>query len=364
MHIAKTVQSVAAVSNPVTAAIVNRAQPIDIGFVHRVISLTQFTWHDRRPRLALDSKDGKRGHDLDLLSVMVELARRKARIKLPGYENMLPWQVTAGEQHVGTDRYGQIMRLVSHKEHLSFSVRIRDESLYQHETGQFGAPRNYSMVGYNGVWNPGWRGVSWRFSEDEAEFFAKQHLLHDGELSFKYYVHPHRRQSFGSAAYLNAKLLCMRFEDESAFWASELKRLAELGIKMPNDLVKEVPAVLEKGPTKNVFVRRFVMKLNGPKLRGEYQSVSNDEAGYRQAYLRHQEIIEDLLPLIQFVVRADEAAFYLYGMESVFTPWWIKGPKWHKGTRLTLQSTGATLNITPGLSLSYFTDEVPKMVAA
>ena len=360
MYIAKTVQDVANQSDPMVATIVNREHEINRAFIDRAISLTQFSWHGRRPIPAFDPKGDPRDHDLDLLSVMVELAKRQAYVKLPGYSNMLPWQVVAGEQHVGTDRYGKILRLVSHREHLSFSVQIQDESLYQHSDASFGAPRTYSMVDYNGVWHQGWRGINWRFAEDEAEFFQKRHLLHDGELGFKYYVHPHRRQSFGSRAYLILKLLWQRLEDEARFYSEEKKRLACLGISVPLDLIKTSAPVLERGESRNAFVQRFVMKLSGPEFRSEYESVSEDEAGYRLAHERWQEIVYDLQPLVQFVVRANEAAFYCYGMEGNFTPWWIKGPEWEYNP----QSKWTSLHITDGLSLSYVTDEVPKQVAA
>lgn len=360
MHIAKTVRSITTQENALVRTIMDTFVVLDQGFVDQILSLTQFTWHGRRPLSGFKTDGSPRAHDLDLLSVMVELMRRRAYVRLPGYTNMLPWEIAAGEQHVGTDRYGKIRRLISHREHLSFSVQINDRSVIRHADAKAGALRTYAMVGYNGDWNPGWRGVKWKHSADEAEFFAKRRLLQNGELTFRYYVHPNRRQSYGGAPYLLLKLLWQRFEHEVDHYAAELKRLESLGVHRPLDIDAPGKHIIAKGKSRNAFVRRFVMRLEGLHFTGQYPSVTADEAGYRQAYKRRQLIIEQLQPVVQFVVRADEAAFYLYGMASGFVPNWIRGPKWTKDPK----GKWTRLAIADGVSLTYFTDEVPKKVAA
>lgn len=361
MRIAQTVVEVARGTDPVVSIILDRKAIIDQEFVDRALSLPQFSWHGRRPCVG-HTKDGSVGHDLDLLSVMVELARRNALVKLPGYGNMLPWQITAGEQHVGTDRFGQIVRLVSHREHLSFSVRIKDESVIKHAAGtaQAGALRTYMMVDYNGNWHAGWRGVEWKYSEAEAEFFGKRRLLQNGQLSFRDYVHRNRRQSIFGRPYLILKLLWQRIEDEIAFYGSELKRLQKAGVGAPKGLEAQPKSILAQGKTRNIFVRRFILTLHGPQFRGEFTPVATTTDGYRVAYHRRQELLKKLQPIVQFVVRADEAAFYRYGMDRGFVANWIRGPQWVED----LESRRVTIHITEGLSLTYYTDEVPKAVAA
>ena len=334
MKVAQTIQSVASGNHPLLSVILDRRKNIDMTFVRQVMSLGQFSWHGRRPMATVDKHGNSRETDLDLLSILVELQRRHAHIELPGYDNRLAWKITADEQHVGTKRYGPIVTLISHKEHLSFSVRIYDESIVR--TGEIfarGAERTYMMVNQNGEWHQGWKGLTWQHSPDEQEFFDKRHILpQNAQLRFKYYVHPNRRQSIFSQAYLLMKLLLARLEQEVLFYSSELSRLSGAGVQIPKDCEPKERSVLARGKTRNEFVVSFKVKLEGLAFKGNYPKLPISEDGYRTAYLRHKELVERLQPTLQFVVRADEAAFYRYGYENGFTPWWIDGPKWQQGT--------------------------------
>ena len=363
MKIAQTVQSVANGTHPLIVAITDRNFHIDMAFVRQVMSLTQFTWHGRRPTASID-KDGKeRKTNLDLLSVLVELARRRARIELPGYDNRLAWEIVAGEQHVGTTRrYGPIVRLISHREHLSFSVRIHDESIIRtgDKAGR-GAERSYMMVNHQGEWHQGWRGLTWELNPDEEEFFKGRHILpSQGQLRFKYYVHPNRRQSLFSRPYLDLKALCLRLEQETRFYAGEMSRLREDGVDVPKDCEPAERPVLARGETRNEFVPSFMVNLRGLRFRGRYPKMTTDATGYRQAYWRHQELSEELRPTAQFMVRADEVAYYFHGLDSDFTPWWIEGPKWTHGPK----RKSGKIRLFGNLELSYSRDMVPMKVAA
>ncbi len=361
MYIAQTVQSVANGTHPLLSVILDRSECVDMAFIKRVMSLGQFSWHGRRPMASIDKDGNERTTDLDLLSVLVELQRRRARIELPGYDNQLPWKVTANEQHVGTKRYGPIVQLISHQEHLSFSVRIFDESIVRTEGDVTrGAERSYMMVNHDGEWHAGWKGLTWEHTVDEQRFFDKRHILpQDGQLRFKYYVHPNRRQSFFAQAYLLMKLLLRKLNEEIDFYADQLRRLRQAGVTVPEDCKAKERPILARGDTRNEFRRRFWVHLQGLDFVGNFPLVTQDEAGYRQAFRRHKELLEELRPTLQFMVRADEVAFYLYGYKQGFTPWWIEGPEWSRTS-----SGSHKIELCGRLALECHSDEVPVEVAA
>jgi len=222
MRIAKTVQAIEAGVNPIANRILNRAVPLDEAFVQQVLSLTQFTWHGRNPKTATS---------LDILSLLVELKRREARVSIDAYQNRTPWKMTAREQHVGgTKRFGKIVDLISHRDHLSFSVRIKDESIHVVDGDQTktGRNRSYMMVDYDGSWYENWKGFDWEKTDEEVAYLTRRKLLVDGSVSFNDYVHLNRRQSIFGAPYMILKLLSLRIEDELVFRKAEKAHIEDI----------------------------------------------------------------------------------------------------------------------------------------
>ena len=359
MHTAKTINAVATAEHPLVQHVLDRRFPLDSSLVGAILSLTQFTWHGRRPKPSVTSA-GARKTNLDLLSLLVELYRRQARVTLQGYKNKLPWKMCQSEQHVGgSARFGKITGLISHKEHMSFSVRIHDESVraIEDESVALGKPRTYMIADYNGHWHNGWSAFDWDKTEDEISYLERRQLMVEGEVSFEDYLHLNRRQSVYGAPYLLLKLLLQRIEDELKFCREERDRLEHLGFCKPCSVAKVLQAV---GPSRSVELKTFVMEVKGPKFAGQYQSYSDTEYGY-DGVLCTIDFLENVLrPSAQFVARADEVAFCRFGLPNSFVASWVKGTSWKHDQ----SAQSGYIELHDDLSLSYQTGVTEKRIAA
>ncbi len=361
MQIAKTVQAIAALEHPLVSHISNRTVPLTVELCKQVMNQTQLSYHGRRPKPAYSKKGAVRKTDLDLLSLLADLSKRQARVQLTAYDNQLPWQAFAGEQHVGgTKRFGPITGLISHREHLSFSVQISDESVLKSSTGTpgFGANRTYMIADYHGQWHKGWHGFTWNMNPDERAYLKRRNLLVDGNVDYEDYIHRNRRQSVMGAPYLLLKLLWQRIEDEILFFEREIKRLQHAGVECPKDLESPLRFKIAEGDSASVEVPTFTMHLAGVPLAGEYTHVSTDALGYRLAHRSLTFLSQKLRPTVQFMVRADEVAFYRFGLEQHFVSNWIKGTFW-----VCTGSQRASIALGDTLRLSYRSGLVEKKVA-
>lgn len=359
MYTAKTLAAVANQTNPLAASILNREFSLTREFVRFVIRQTQFSWHGRKPKPSLVGGTTRKT-DLDLLSVLMELYYRQAHIELTAYENKLPWQIVVGEQHVGgTRRYGPIIGFNAHGEHLSISVTINDLSVFNSDTGTFGAPRSYMIADYDGSWHKGWHGLSWEMTDQERAYFTRRQLLTSDGIDFEDYIHQNRRQSVYGAPYLLLKLLLARIEDEIRFYEQELKHLKDLGVECPAELLDKPRSMIAGGATQSTEVPVFTMEVAGPVFRGEYATVTSDTVGYRLAHRLIRFLTYELRPIVQFVVRADEVAFYRFAREKGFVAHWACDAVWRSNT----SGSRARIELAPNLTLSYFLGKTEKKVA-
>lgn len=362
MHIAKTVRAVADCTNPLVSQILNRDISLNLNFAKLVMAQTQLSYHGRKPKPSRNSEGQVQKTDLDLLSLLADLYKRSARVEIASYNNKLPWQAYADQQHVGgTKRFGQITGLISHRELLSFSVQVNDESVLN-SSGvgpSMGASRTYMLADYEGSWNQGWHGFAWDMSPEEKSYLERRNLLVDGNVDYEDYVHRNRRQSVLGAPYLMLKLLWQRIEDEICFFKRELKRLEYSGVECPSNLESESRFRLAVGGSKSVSVPVFTMQLDGLNYTGEYVPVSTDTLGYRLAYHSIAFLSSRMRPLVQFMVRADEVAFYRFGLETDFVPNWIKGISWNHSVK-----DSSSIELGNTLKLSYQKGLVEKKIAA
>lgn len=361
MQTAKTILAIASRQNPLVATMMNRSIPLTMEFVQAVMSQTQLSYHGRKPKSAYNKKGLVRKTNLDLLSLLMDLYRRSARVELTEYENKLPWQAYAGQQHVGgTKRFGSITGLVSHREHLSFSVQIKDESVLKSsaEVHVLGAYRNYMIADYEGAWHQGWHGFSWLMNDEEKAYLTRQNILVDGNVDYEDYVHFQRRQSIFGAPYLLLKLLWQRIEDEILFFEREIKRLEHLGVQRPLDLEPVQRFKIAQGESASVQVPIFTMRLDGLAYTSEYTSVTTDDLGYRVANRTLNFLSHKLRPIVQFMMRADEVAFYRFGLEQNYTASWVKDTAWVRRSNYS-----ASIKLCDTLRLSYQKSSTEKKVA-
>ncbi len=365
---AKTLERIANGRNRLARAIMDRNQPVTALLSERVIKKTQFGWPGRRPRLPVDKKGRPRLTDMDLFSYLVMLYQRRAILTLPPYQTKLPRIMYAEERHLGRTRFGQVVGLIAHREQLSFSVQLYDHTIAYADAATeqegLGRVRTFMMVDYQGHWHQGFGGLSWRFTEKEREFSDRYQLPANECMSYQYYVHPHRRQSIFGAPYVLLKLLWMRLEDEMSFLRAEILRLHDLDIGQEESQAAAPREVVSVGEATGEIVPTFRVELLGLKLQGQYEAVSDDEAGYRSAKERLRYLRYELCPLVQFMCRSDEVAFYHYGLEDDYTAPWVRTSAWiHEGCPDRYQRK-ASIALTDKIGLSYHVNRVSQRVAA
>jgi hypothetical protein len=193
---------------------------------------------------------------------------------------------------------------------------------------------------------------------DERAYLKRRNLLVDGNVDYEDYIHRNRRQSVMGAPYLLLKLLWQRIEDEILFFEREIKRLQHAGVECPKDLESPLRFKIAEGDSASVEVPTFTMHLAGVPLAGEYTHVSTDALGYRLAHRSLTFLSQKLRPTVQFMVRADEVAFYRFGLEQHFVSNWIKGTFW-----VCTGSQRASIALGDTLRLSYRSGLVEKKVA-
>lgn len=335
--LAKTVQDVANLNNPLARSIMDRSFTIDKDFTEKIINQSVFSWEGRNPVPAMDPEGNIQTTDLDLLSFMVPLVARGAVIEIPQYRNRRKVVRKKNERKIGSNQFGKTTGLISHKDALSFSVRIFDQSIVstdpETEVESIGAHRNYMLVDCDGYWYDGWNQITWNPSRKENSFLTDKNLWTGNSVVFEHYVHPNRRQSIYGAPYLLLKMLSERLTDEARFYRTEMKRLQEFGIQLPRGEKAAYAETVSEGATETIRTETIEMILDMPEFSGAYEPVSEDVDGLTKAYRRQKYLTYTLKPLVQFVLRADEAAFYRYGHSESFVAHWMKNCQWESGYR-------------------------------
>ncbi len=342
IHYAESVKGVVQLSNPYAQAILDRSQPID-DLIDSIIGQSVFQWEGRNPAPALDPDGNFVGTDLDLFSFLVPIAERHAVIRISSYTNRRKRVVRADQRKVGTAQFGPIIGLISNRKTFSFSARIKDMSIHTtHPDGRetIGAPRTYMLVDLNGKWYKGWDHIEWDPTAAENAFLNERSLWTGNTVYFKNYVHPYRWQSVFGAPYLLLKMLVERLTDEAKFYYGEAKRLSKL-IAWPeseHDASKDAEDEdsVAEGPSQKIKVPTLEMVLDTPSFTGTYPTLEPTPANYALAYRRGNLLRHTIAPIAKFVVRADEAAYYQYGMGLVAS--WMGTRKWQAGWKRTPRS--------------------------
>ena len=322
----ETLRAVASGADQLAAQILDRSKPLTRDVMEAVLRRSVFSWKGRTPQPGYDV-DGNivNAGDLDFASFFVELAIRRAVIEIHDYQNRRPLVLKKGMQKHGNISFGQIKRLVSHQQALSFSIHIRDQSVGMERDGieELGHPMNFMVVDIDGTWYDGCRTIYFRPNAAENAFLYERGLLIDDSISFRFFVHPNRWQALYGAPYLLLHLLVARMDDEASYYRKDLKRLKELGIvpdKGPSDEYESV------GDTRRVRIRSFETALDGVVLSGttdDYRLPSSDSKTRAQAaYDRQRLITYTWKPAAQFVRRADELAYFQNGLSRDMRPAW------------------------------------------
>ncbi|MDP3963474.1 MAG: hypothetical protein Q8Q39_03180 [bacterium] len=367
IRLAESVKEVLIGAHPYAKAILDRKTPVDEALVGAVMAQTVFSWKDRTPLAALDENGDFIGMDLDLFSFLVPMAARSAIIELPEYRNRRQVVRKASERRDGQARFGKMTGLISHKDVFSFSARIWDESVMVQNaaSGQerAGAHRNYMLVDIDGTWHDGWKNVQWDPSAEENAFLKRNKIFNGNTIAFTHYVHPNRWQSLFGAPYFLLKMLHARLGEEGKFYRDEVKRLERLGIEVPPGEKAPYEKPESTGEKKNITVETLEVDLIMPPFSGSYSPVSDTIEGVRQAYRRQKLLTYSLRPQMQFAMRADEAAYFLYGKGRIAH--WIARKTW-KEDRMDCGRYGpwSRLDLAPKTALRWRLRPITQTVAA
>jgi len=227
--------------------------------------------------------------------------------------------------------------LTSHREVLSFSVRIFDRTIVRTDTKtgreEPGAPRNYMIVDCDGHWYDGWDRIVWKPNAAENEFLTHCGLWTGNTVRFTHYVHPNRVNALFGAPYLLLKMLVLRLDDEANFYRSEMKRLESIRRTETIGTTDErsyAPSVME-GPVQSIRVGTIEVLLDTPEFIGTYMRESSSLKGFQRAYEQQKFFTYTLKPRAQFVIRADEAAYFLHGAQDNYIAPWMQGREWRNG---------------------------------
>lgn len=331
IHLAETVKDVVCLTHSCAAAILNRQTPLDSELVKTIIGQSIFTWEGRSPSSALDVDGNFVGTDLDLLSFLVPMAERGAVIEIPKYNSRSQKIVRETERRIGGSRFGKITGLISNQTFHSFSVRLFDQAVVVRdpltEEERTGDHRNYMLVDYGSEWYPEWNKIVWNPTSAENSFLTEKRLWMGNTVNFKNYVHPNRWQSVFGAPYLLLKMLIARLNDEAGFYREEMNQLEKKGIALPLGEIKPYVPPIYKGETDKETFEVLEMVLDLPSFSGVYSPVPDTQAGLLQAYRRQKFLTWTLKPMAQFVVRADETAYYRYGENRIAS--WIGRQQWN-----------------------------------
>lgn len=373
IRIAESVKDVVNLKNSYAECISDRSQWIDGSFVGAILGQSVMSWEGRNPRPALDEDGNIQDTDLDLFSFLVPIAARNAVIEIPQYTNRRKVIMKSNERKIGSNQFGPIVGLISHKDVFSFSVRIHDKTIIvknpRTEKEDIGAYRNYMFVDCSGRWYPGWNRIRWDPTLEENAFLRENSLLTGNVIYFKYSVHPNRWQSVFSAHYLLKKMLLARFNDEADFYRAEIKRLKNRGIKLPPGTKPlHTPPIYYEGPTKPIKVVAMEMVLDIPDFKGSYPSVADTQQGLIAAYRRENYLTYTLKPIVQFFVRSNELAYFLYGGNFTHrgkVAHWMEDRQWKSGYRIPRGKVDWNIMVlAPDVALRYRVKEITQRVSS
>lgn len=314
---ADSVQDVVNLNHPYAQRINDRSNPIDDEFVAAILRQSVMCYDNRRPSPALDADGNFVGTNFDLCSFLVPVAQRGAVIEIPDYEIRRPSVSRANERRIsGGPRFGKVTGLISNQKVFSFSVRIFDQSVIitdpVTDAENTGAHRNFMLVDLDGYWHEGWRKIVWHPTAKENDFLRHHRLWVGNHVTFSNWLHPNRWSSVFSAHHLLKKWLLARLDDEIAFCKVEISRLQNAKYQLPVSESAYI-APSETGSAENIAVKTLEFQLEVPSFAGRYLAYYRGQSGIQAAYQRKKHLTYTIKPQVQFPVRANECAYFIYG---------------------------------------------------
>ena len=266
---------------------------------------------NRKPR-TFEGEDGTSTMEIDLPSLIMELAKNQTVINIPEYQATLQRTERSNETLLSAaNRHGPVRAPSCHKNFPNLGLLIQDANVIK--DGEVGAPRCYNFCGIDG-----------EFRDEDAwktiEIFDANDKLAD-EITLTCTVNPGRWSSIYGRPYLAAKAAVLRLQDESKHYGAVVRRLRK---KFPKD---KVPYFSKKsGEVAEVEVLAFEMELEGFTLDGEYPDVDVTLEALEQTE-KHMSAIRALIKRLNFPIRVSEAAFMKHGLKGADPVAWCNGEK-------------------------------------
>jgi len=299
--------------------------------IDEVSSWWSYDLFKRKPGPAYYDEEGNfHATDLDLACFLYELAKRGSVINLPEYKAKKAKRIREDQQIVSQyNRHGKIVGLNSNKDFFSFSIKIIDENVIgEDKVGDF---RNFMLTNYTGRWYDGWKEIEFVSTMNENKWLIENKLLTGNKIYFRNFVAPNRWTSFFGHHYALTKILLDRLDDESRYYASQIKAMQDSGIKFPEwgGPAPSFPYDKEKG-----VWRKFPaveVRVQYPDITGQYPKYEFNQENMIELYRRRKHFVYTLAPRLRFMTRATELA---HSQNPDRMPFWIKGGKWESGYKL------------------------------
>jgi len=150
-------------------------------------------------------------------------------------------------------------------------------------------------------------------------------LITENKIYFKNFVHPNRWTSFFGHYYLITKLMIERLEDESKYYNSLIKQMAEAGITFPKGEGPESHEY-EYGESKQMKFKAFEVEVFVPEceIKGEYPKYEFNHTHLALLY-QFRKNLRSGLDRLRFMTRATEMAHY---QNPNSMPAWLQNVKW------------------------------------
>ncbi len=328
---AQTIRDVVELRDPMVRTIMDLGVSITPELVDDVIWCGVFGWAHRTPPSAVKDGDVVKT-EFDYLSMLVALAERRAMIEIPSYRARRPTVQAKGERRIVERRFGHIVALVSNANAFSFSVRIHDQGLAIADgrgRERVGDERTYMLVDLNGKLRAGAGRVVFKPDSDETAFFRRIGVLpRDVDaVQFNTAVHRNRQQSLGAAPYLRMKLLHARVVDELEHCDRMMAWFRAQHVAAPSGHDYSSPRSRRVGATKRINVRTMEAQIEHPRFEGScpYPVATTECFGQ---WLEHRKLLNGFRERVQFVTRADELAYWLYGYREQYVNQWLGQSSW------------------------------------
>lgn len=342
--VAKSLTGVLA--HPLMAKIVDRTIPVE-PIIDEVLGWWAYDLTTRKPGPAYwDAQGNFVPTDLDLACFLSALVDRNAVINLPTYTAMRgKSEAKKGERVISkNNRHGNVTALVANKEAFSFSVRVNDMNVVtQDENGSetVGAPRNFSLLGVDGVWHEGWKRIEFSPTAKENDFLNDRSLWTGNTVFFSNFVHPNRWSAFYGQNYFVTKALIDRLDDQAKFLFEQIKAYEgteSVATKAPSGGGKREER--EKPETsKPIKVDAFEAEVHFGEFQGSYRSIPFNHLGRDAAVELRNKLIFVVIPRLRFYTRTVELAFFKHGFGNIVGecverserfPAWIKNASWER----------------------------------